>query len=129
MPWRGYRRNVLPGSFRSIVNIYSITETSDGIGAGGDREEVIFASDIRCRIEDVSARERAQAERGANLTGDQLDMEVTHKVIIWYLSGLKANMVLVDQVTAARYEIIEILNPDQRNEKFLLRCMQYEAYT
>jgi len=126
MGYRGFRLNENAGSFRSIVNVYSITETSDGLGAGGDREETLFAQGIRCRIEDASAKERETSKK--NLTGDNLEMSVTHRVVMWYLAGIKANMVVVDQVTSARYEIVEILNPDQRNEKYILRCIQYGAY-
>ena len=126
MPWRGYRLNELQGSWRNRVNIYTITETSDSLGAGGDREEVLFQAGVRCRIEDVSAREITTTK--TRLTGDQLDMEITHKIVIYWIDGLKANMVIVDVDTGIRYQIIDIKNPDQRNEKYLLGCKQYEAY-
>lgn len=126
MAFRTYRSNVIAGSFRSIVDVKSIAETSDGLGAGGDRAEVAFASNVRCQIEDASAREKETSRK--DLTGDGLEMSVTHRILIWFLEGIKSNMILVDQVTGSRYHIVEILNSEQRNEKLILRCMQYEAY-
>ena len=101
------------GDLRHQVLIKSKTLTADGMGGHTEVWTTTLAT-VRAAIWPVSAKERVQ-----NL---QMELEITHKIRIRYLSGVLASMRVY--FGSRIFEILSIVNTDERNIQLDLVCRE-----
>lgn len=96
------------GSLRHTVAVQQATETGDGMGGFSTSwANVTGMGAIPAAIWPLKSAER--------LDSMKLEEQVTHKIRIRYRSGITAKMRIYWSDTAKTFNIVSIINPDERN--------------
>lgn len=100
------------GRLRQLITIQSRTEVK---GAAGGRSYTwaTFAT-VRAEVAGISGREYLAAQ--------QIQAEITHRVLIRYLSGVKAEMRILWGTRTL--EILTVLESSGRNTELTLMCKE-----
>jgi len=98
--FRGLRR----GDLIHKIVIKTVTDTSDGRGAGGTETETTFAT-VWASIWQLSGAEFIQ--------NDKNTLDVTHRLKFDYLSGFTFSKVIY--FGTRKFEVKRPFNPDERN--------------
>jgi SPP1 family predicted phage head-tail adaptor len=119
--------NIKAGKLRFPIQLVSRSTVQDAAGGVAPADAVPFAT-VWANIEGVSQAEVYEAL--------QMTAQVTHKVTIRYLPGVKANMDVVFSNGASPdvtrvFTIIAVVNPDERPHVLYLMCLERDdsAYT
>lgn len=103
------------GQLRHQVAVQSRTLTSDGMGGQTESWETKYT--VYAGIWPVSARERVQA--------GQMETTITHRLRLRYQAGITTAMRVV--FDGRTFEIVSIINPDERNISLDLLCTEVES--
>lgn len=112
--------NIRAGKLRFPIQIYSRSRVQDAAGGLVPGDAVLFY-DVWANIESVSDQEVYSAL--------QMTAQVTHKITIRYLPGVKASMDVVFNDGASPavvrvFTIIAVVNPDERRHVQYLMCLE-----
>lgn len=104
------------GLLRHAIVIQSPTETRDSIG-GVVKSWATFAS-MRASVEPYQAREIAR--------GEQVRADVSHKIVMRYVSGLSPKFRIAWTVgaTTRYFHIVQILNIGERDKTINVLAME-----
>lgn len=105
------------GALRHTIAIQEASETSDGMGGSS----VTFANvsgmgSVPAAVWPLKATERIDAMK--------LEHQVTHKVRIRYRSGITTKMRVNWSDKSKTFNIVGIINPDERNIMLELLCLE-----
>ena len=107
------------GELRHVVQIVSLPSQQDSFGGPIQSDAAVFAS-VRGSVRALSGRELYSAQ--------QMVSEVTHKVTVRWLPGVKAKMDVAfsagSPAVTRYFQILYVLNPDELNKLLVLLCIE-----
>ena len=101
------------GKLRQRIDIVKPNLTQDPAGGTQVDDDSIFAT-VWASIEAFTGVER--------YAGQQLVAEVTHKITIRWMDGVKASMNVWYE--GRQFQIQAVLNPDERHHMLVLMCLE-----
>lgn len=105
-----------PGLKRHLVGIQRpVTQVVDGHEL---ERWVSYADEVWASIEPLSGREFFAAQ--------QVQADVTHRVRIWYLAGVKSDMRVVTSDSRALQLVGPPIDPDELHVELVLMCRETE---
>jgi SPP1 family predicted phage head-tail adaptor len=107
------------GKLRHVIQIVSPSKVQGAAGGLVTADDTIFAT-VWASVEALTAREIFAAQ--------QMVSQVTHKITIRYLEGVKSKMRVWFQMapwsTKREFEIMGVSNPDERPHMLVLLCKE-----